>query len=325
MPYDNQKGQTNDYAPGGAFWPGGVVQPILQSNIDADIASIIQNRAAAEAAALAAEASASEAAVSAQEAEDSALVATTAASGAQASEIAAEAAALAASTSETNAANSAVNALASETAAGVSAGNAATSETNAANSAVAALASQNAAAVSAQEAEDAAASIPPDVLVPADIGVTVEAFDATILKEADIGITVQGYDVDTAKTDALANFTAGLQDNGLALVRKTSDTGAALIPAGTTAERPAPASEVYGEQRANSTLNIMEWWNGTAWVPMGGGATGGAGNPVFHENDTNVTVDYTITSGKNAVSAGPITIDTGITVTVPTGSVWSIV
>jgi hypothetical protein len=57
----------------------------------------------------------------------------------------------------------------------------------------------------------------------------------------------------------------------------------------------------------------------------GNGATGGLGNPVFYENDQTVTADYTITSNKNAMSAGPITIDTGITVTVPTDSTWIIV
>ena len=44
-------------------------------------------------------------------------------------------------------------------------------------------------------------------LLPADIGVTVEARDATILKDADIGVTVQPYDADTAKLDALQIFT----------------------------------------------------------------------------------------------------------------------
>lgn len=107
-------------------------------------------------------------------------------------------------------------------------------------------------------------------------------------------------------------------------VLKTAATGAALIPFGTTAERPVTPQ--YGAQRANSTLNIQEWWNGTAWVAMGGGgATGASGNSVFMENDTNVTADYTITTGKNAMSAGPIEINTGVTVTVPIGSVWSIV
>ena len=57
----------------------------------------------------------------------------------------------------------------------------------------------------------------------------------------------------------------------------------------------------------------------------GGGATGAGGDQVFYENDTTVTEDYTITSSKNAMSAGPITIDSGVTVTVPSGSVWTVV
>jgi hypothetical protein len=38
-----------------------------------------------------------------------------------------------------------------------------------------------------------------------------------------------------------------------------------------------------------------------------------------------VTTDYTISSNKNAMSAGPITINDGITVTVPDGSAWTVV
>ena len=52
---------------------------------------------------------------------------------------------------------------------------------------------------------------------------------------------------------------------------------------------------------------------------------GGPGGGVFYENLQTVATDYTITSGSNAVSAGPITIGTGITVTVPTGSTWTVV
>jgi len=54
-------------------------------------------------------------------------------------------------------------------------------------------------------------------------------------------------------------------------------------------------------------------------------AAGGAADGVFYENNTNVTANYTITSGKNAMSAGPITIDSGVTVTVPSGSTWTVV
>ena len=56
-----------------------------------------------------------------------------------------------------------------------------------------------------------------------------------------------------------------------------------------------------------------------------GGAKGGSTDKVFFENDITVTADYTITTSKNALSAGPITINSGITVTIPSGSVWSVV
>lgn len=55
------------------------------------------------------------------------------------------------------------------------------------------------------------------------------------------------------------------------------------------------------------------------------GGSPGAASGVFYENNTNVTANYTITSSKNAMSAGPITIDSGVTVTVPSGSAWTVV
>ena len=58
-----------------------------------------------------------------------------------------------------------------------------------------------------------------------------------------------------------------------------------------------------------------------AGAPVGGAST----NTVFFENDTAVAVNYQVTSGKNAMSAGPIAINAGIAVTVPSGSAWTIV
>ena len=46
---------------------------------------------------------------------------------------------------------------------------------------------------------------------------------------------------------------------------------------------------------------------------------------VFYENDISVAQSYTITSGKNAMSAGPITLASGTIVTIPNGSVWTVV
>lgn len=110
--------------------------------------------------------------------------------------------------------------------------------------------------------------------------------------------------------------------NSALVVGRDSSTGAASIPSGTTAQRPAQA---VGKLRFNTDFGKAEVSNGTTWGSVGGGATGGSADDVFYENAQAVTTDYTITAGKNAMSAGPITIANGVTVTVPNGSVWSIV
>lgn len=53
-------------------------------------------------------------------------------------------------------------------------------------------------------------------------------------------------------------------------------------------------------------------------------ARGNNGDNVFYENDIEVTADYTITTGRNASSTGPISINDGVTVTIPEDSVWVI-
>ena len=103
----------------------------------------------------------------------------------------------------------------------------------------------------------------------------------------------------------------------------TSATGSQILPVGTEAERDG--SPQAGYIRFNSDFDQFEGYNGTTWGAIGSGAQGGSNNPVFFENDQTVTVSYTITTNKNAMSAGPITIDTGVTVTVPTNSTWTIV
>jgi len=97
-------------------------------------------------------------------------------------------------------------------------------------------------------------------------------------------------------------------------------TGFALIPAGTTAERPV--SPVNGQIRYNTTTAQFEGYQGGAWGQLGGGATGGGGDEVFVENGVTVTTSYTLSTSKNASSVGPITINSGVTVTVPSGQRW---
>jgi len=66
-----------------------------------------------------------------------------------------------------------------------------------------------------------------------------------------------------------------------------------------------------------------------AEISGGGGATGGSSDQIFNENGQTVTANYTIgtTLGAacNALSAGPITINNSITVTIDSGDNWTIV
>lgn len=102
-------------------------------------------------------------------------------------------------------------------------------------------------------------------------------------------------------------------------------TGAIDVAAGTAAERPGTPSA--GMIRFNTDDTTFEGYDGSAWgqIGGGGGASGGGSDAVFYENGQNVTTDYTITSSTNAMSAGPIVIDSGATVTIPSGSTWTIV
>ena len=76
---------------------------------------------------------------------------------------------------------------------------------------------------------------------------------------------------------------------------------------------------------ANGIYSVV--YNGTNWILAGGGGSGGgasAGGAVY-ENSQNITINYTMTSGKNGMSAGNVTVNSGITVTIPSGSRWVIV
>ena len=76
------------------------------------------------------------------------------------------------------------------------------------------------------------------------------------------------------------------------------------------------------DARFPSTLPAVDGSNLTG---ISAGATGGGSDEIFYEKGQNVTTDYTITNGKNAMSAGPITIDSGVTVTVGSGETLTIV
>ena len=109
----------------------------------------------------------------------------------------------------------------------------------------------------------------------------------------------------------------------IALQIITALTGSEILPVGTTAQRDA--SPISGYIRFNSDTLQFEGYNGSQWTAVGGGATGGGSDQIFVLNGQNITANYTIPSGSNASTAGAVTINTGVVVTVSTGSRWVIV
>ncbi len=109
-----------------------------------------------------------------------------------------------------------------------------------------------------------------------------------------------------------------------------SSQGAALIPAGASGARPA--APILGQLRYNTTEDEFEGYQGATagWAPFstmptGGVPAGGTPEKIFYLNDQVIAEDYTVPAGKNAVSAGPLAIIAGVTVTVSPGSSWTVI
>ena len=64
--------------------------------------------------------------------------------------------------------------------------------------------------------------------------------------------------------------------------------------------------------------------SGSITIAATGGATGGGTDKIFVQNGQTVTTSYSIPSNTSASSVGPITINSGVTVTIPSGDRWVI-
>lgn len=153
--------------------------------------------------------------------------------------------------------------------------------------------------------------------------VTAVAADATDIGTvatniANVNTTATNIaNVNTVATNiANVNAVAAEIPNLATKVSKTSDTGSAIIPKGTTAQRDG--SPVDGYFRYNTDLDSFEGYVDGAWGGVGGAQAGG----VIYENSLTISSNYTLTSNKNGLSVGPITIGSGVTVTVPSGQRW---
>jgi len=132
----------------------------------------------------------------------------------------------------------------------------------------------------------------------------------------DTNTTPSTYKLRNAANDAWVELLQVGTDGSFTL----AGTGSLTVPGGTEAQRNA--SPAAGMIRFNTTINQYEGYDGSAWTSIGGGATGGGSDNVFYENAQAVTTNYTLSAGTNAMSTGPITINSGVTVTVGTGQTW---
>lgn len=149
----------------------------------------------------------------------------------------------------------------------------------------------------------------------------------TLSSDADVTLTTttgaantsrQAIILWTAGGTVTRNITAPAQSKAYVVINKTSSTQSIVL----RGAGPTTGVTIV----AGSTAVCA--WNGVDFVKIsgsGGGATGGGSDQIFYENGQTVTTNYTITAGQNAGSFGPISINSGITVTVPSGSTYTVV
>lgn len=141
-----------------------------------------------------------------------------------------------------------------------------------------------------------------------------------------VGGTVDGRDVaadgtklDTVETNADVTDATNVEAAGA--VMESGANASAKIPAGTTAQRDGSPSA--GFLRWNTTIPRAEIYTGSEWSLVGGG---NSTKQVAWEHESVLASgeNYAMEDGNNAISAGPITIDSNSSFTVGTGSVWAV-
>lgn len=150
-----------------------------------------------------------------------------------------------------------------------------------------------------------------------------------------ISPVVTAEDLEVLRAQVAANAATAVQKAAEALAARDEavPAGAAATAALTTfqgvwygALADPPEGAAIGSLYFSTVGSEVRVFDGVGWIGLGGGgATGGGPDRVFVENDQVVTTDYTISADKNAMTTGPVTINSGVTVTVEAGARWVII
>lgn len=95
-------------------------------------------------------------------------------------------------------------------------------------------------------------------------------------------------------------------------------TGSITLPVGITGDRPTPTT---GMIRYNSTTDSFEGYTSAGWGAIGGGASA---EGAIYQNINYIASNFTFSPNNNGMSTGPITINSGVVVTIPSGQRWVI-
>jgi hypothetical protein len=164
-------------------------------------------------------------------------------------------------------------------------------------------------------------------ITPANLRTMLNVEDGATADQTKSDIDGLGIAASTAATLATARTIAGVSFNGSANISLNNNAitnGAGYVTSSVINALNASnlSSGTIPDARFPSTLPAVDGSNLTG---ISAGATGGGSDEIFYENGQNVTTNYTITNGKNAMAAGPITINSGVTVTVGSGETLTIV
>ena len=152
------------------------------------------------------------------------------------------------------------------------------------------------------------------------ISVTYQDGDGTLdfvvgtLNQDTTGNAATATALETARTIAGVSFDGSAN---ISLNNNAITNGAGYIT-GSSLNASNLSSGTIPDARFPSTLPAV---SGANLTNISATVAGGA----VYENGQNITSNYTVTNGKNAMSAGPITIDSGVTVTVGSGETYTIV